>query len=259
MALAATVIPSDPQPVETPQVRGKPVAEQAPEPVLTAPAKPEIVVKEVKVSELLIGTVDRVIDGDSLIIRYDDGKTEEIRVAGIDAPELDQPYGTEAKQLLWDHILGQRVVVTRREKDLYGRRLANLNVPGERGLWALDATLVRFGMAWHYADYDDSQQLSENQLRARMEKLGLWASKNPVPPWAWRNGERTAAASLVETTTSKPTLTNHGYAADGVSARNEQPPTVSPPGQVSSDANRETEDRRAASNGAPHSPGPFGY
>jgi endonuclease YncB( thermonuclease family) len=46
---------------------------------------------------------------------------------------------------------------------------------------------VRRGMAWVYLRYVPlGSPLYEAEANARLQKLGLWRGKNPVPPWEWR-------------------------------------------------------------------------
>ena len=48
---------------------------------------------------LEIGTVTRVVDGDTYGVQLNrDGDTVRIRLTWADAPEADQPFGTEAIQ-----------------------------------------------------------------------------------------------------------------------------------------------------------------
>src|SRR5687768_7699197 len=46
------------------------------------------------------GTVTRVVDGDTLIVEPANGAPLTVRVQGIDAPEMCQPHGPQAKQAL---------------------------------------------------------------------------------------------------------------------------------------------------------------
>ena len=65
--------------------------------------------------EVLRGNVINVVDGDTLDVQVGPGKYR-IRLAEIDAPERNQPWGDEAKQVLTSKVLKQevRVVVTER-------------------------------------------------------------------------------------------------------------------------------------------------
>ena len=51
----------------------------------------------------------------------------------------------------------------------------------------LNRELVKAGLAWHYKQYSDDQQLADDEDNARMKKLGLWGgSHKPIAPWDWR-------------------------------------------------------------------------
>jgi len=47
-------------------------------------------------AELLTGTVTSVHDGDTITLNTDSG-AKKIRLAGIDAPEIKQPYGIASR------------------------------------------------------------------------------------------------------------------------------------------------------------------
>ena len=51
-------------------------------------------------AETLTGRVVGVHDGDTLTLLVVGNQQVKVRLAGIDAPELAQPYGQQAKQLL---------------------------------------------------------------------------------------------------------------------------------------------------------------
>ncbi len=47
-------------------------------------------------------------------------------------------------------------------------------------------SMVREGWAWNYVKYSKSPRLAQLEREARAAKQGLWAGKNPVPPWEYR-------------------------------------------------------------------------
>jgi len=62
-----------------------------------------------------------VIDGDTVDI-LDDSRTKgRVRLAGIDAPERKQPFGSASRQRLADGIFQQTVTVAWTKLDRYGR------------------------------------------------------------------------------------------------------------------------------------------
>lgn len=50
----------------------------------------------------------------------------------------------------------------------------------------LDIFLKR-GLAWHYKQYSDDEQLADDEDNARLKKLGLWGGGHkPISPWDWQ-------------------------------------------------------------------------
>ncbi len=80
-----------------------------------------------------------VIDGDSIVIR----KTQ-VRLFGVDAPEMNHPYGKKAKWALVSLCKGQTVRAVISEKDAYGRTVARCYLPDGRDL---SAEMVKLGLA----------------------------------------------------------------------------------------------------------------
>src|SRR5690348_13391034 len=71
------------------------------------------------------GPLVRVKDGDSLVAKIQ-GVAMEIRLAEIDAPELGQPYGRDARQALASLASGQQLVIMPLDTDRYGRTVAHV-------------------------------------------------------------------------------------------------------------------------------------
>jgi len=65
--------------------------------------------------------VIKVIDGDTFTVTGDT-----IRLADVDAPELDEPSGLQAKQRLRDLIEGKDVEYEEQARDVYGRIVAEV-------------------------------------------------------------------------------------------------------------------------------------
>lgn len=125
--------------------------------------------------------VVRIKDGDTIVIVGQDNIDLELRLAGIDAPERDQPFGAEATTFLESLLTGQTVHLDNVEREKYGRVLAHAYL-GSR--W-IDLEIVQHGCAWVYPDID-SRALREAEAKARADKAGLWSSDSPTPPWEWR-------------------------------------------------------------------------
>ena len=77
------------------------------------------------------GTVERVVDGDTIICLVTGAKTQRVRLADIDTPELDQPWGEEAKVALTGWAENRRAEIRIVDTDRYGRSVATLWIDGE--------------------------------------------------------------------------------------------------------------------------------
>ena len=126
--------------------------------------------------------VIRVIDGDTIEVLNYFNQPERIRLAGIDAPELAQPFGREARLKTSELCAGKQVKISSSGKDKYGRTIAFVTI----GQISVNKTLLSSGLAWHYSYFDHSPELTRIEAEARLKHLGLWADKNPVEPWKYR-------------------------------------------------------------------------
>jgi endonuclease YncB( thermonuclease family) len=128
------------------------------------------------------GRVVAVHNGDSLTVLDKDRKVR-VRLDGIDAPELSQPYGWAALHALAALCRGKDAKVAERTKDERGRILATVTC----GDTEANAELVKRGLAWVYRTYLPlGSPLYEFETSARLTQRGLWRDKDPVPPWEWR-------------------------------------------------------------------------
>lgn len=125
--------------------------------------------------------VVHVKDGDSLTLESD-GVIHEVRLSGIDAPELSQDHGHAAKAALAEMVRGKRVAFTDSGQDSYHRNLVHLYVDGVD----VNMHMVIRGLAWHYRAYSQDPRLAAAEQDARAHRRGLWSQRDPVPPWAWR-------------------------------------------------------------------------
>lgn len=150
---------------------------------------------------VFVGNVVVVVDGDTIVVRDERAVRREVRLAGIDAPEMTQPYGVRARGRLVELVYGRRVRVTWYKRDRYARLLARVEVartaPCDRMPCAntVDVAHVQVsaGYAWHDREHALEQAL-EDRVRyaraeqdARLRRLGLWAEASPMPPWRYRH------------------------------------------------------------------------
>jgi endonuclease YncB( thermonuclease family) len=153
-------------------------------------------------ADTLQGKVFKVADGDTITIVDNSGKKHRIRLAGIDAPEKDQPYGNVSTLGLNKLVSGRVVTIEYEKRDRYKRIVGKVlvNPPGEVFCMALDCVKkvdagleqVKAGLAWHYKYYqmeqseEDRTLYSKAELGARIKQLGLWKDEEPLAPWDWR-------------------------------------------------------------------------
>ena len=103
------------------------------------------------------GTVVRVIDGDTILVRGAGGRIEDVRLLGIDTPETVDPrkpvqcYGPQASAFAKHLETGRAVTLAydRELHDRYGRFLAYVWLTGARPLF-VNAVLVQRGYARTY-------------------------------------------------------------------------------------------------------------
>lgn len=134
------------------------------------------------------GKVISVADGNTITVLHNYNQVK-VRLYGIDTPESDQAFGKEAEQFTSDMVFRKEVYVERMAKDRYGRQV---------GLVFVDKTLVneelvKVGLAWVYWKYCHHpicEGWKNFQLRARMNKRGLWADPDPIPPWQFRRKKK---------------------------------------------------------------------
>ena len=124
----------------------------------------------------------RVIDGDT--VSAESGGTQiKIRLSEIDAPEMGQPFGTNSKKCLSELIRENSGLKFKSDgQDGYGRSLGWLMADQIN----LNYEMVKRGCAWVYDRYVVDKTIYSFQNGARLKKLGLWKSQNPVKPWIWR-------------------------------------------------------------------------
>ncbi|MFC1462365.1 thermonuclease family protein [Verrucomicrobiota bacterium] len=175
------------------------------------------------------GTVTRVIDGDTVLVTMapqfphqpstiSHQPSCKVRLAGIDAPEKNQPYGKEATKALADMVLEKQVRVVWQKKDRYRRiigsirlmasglpalsgvagssagpeqgrrviRLPSIALAKEGRPLSVNEELVRHGHAWHYVKYSRDKSLARLETEAKTNRIGLWKNLVATPPWRFR-------------------------------------------------------------------------
>ena len=130
--------------------------------------------------------ITQVIDGDTVVAQLGE-KSVRIRLAEIDAPEIGQPWGLNAKKALEAKVLGSSVTLEVIDVDRYDRLVARLILDDRQ----INRELVSEGHVWVYRRYMRDESLLVNETIASKNKIGLWATGSQIAPWEWRRGKRT--------------------------------------------------------------------
>lgn len=125
----------------------------------------------------------RVKDGDTFVGLWN-GKKHDCRIANIDAPELKQHFGQEAKDSLSKYILGKILILDSLKTDLFGRTIVTFKIDNKR----IDSLAIANGWAWQYISYNDETILANAMQDAIFQGKGLWKCglTKVCPPWIWR-------------------------------------------------------------------------
>jgi endonuclease YncB( thermonuclease family) len=115
------------------------------------------------------GRVDRVIDGDTIVVG-----TNIVRLAEIDAPEMKAPHGPASRRALRDLILHRQVTVNWTRRGRYRRIIGQVYLDGE---W-INLSMVAKGWARQFKRYSRSQGLAVAQTEAAARGCGMWARAN---------------------------------------------------------------------------------
>ena len=137
-----------------------------------------------------------VHDGDSLRVECPgERRSVRVRMGQIDAPELDQAYGRQAR----DHLrrlcpVRSVAAIYAQGKDQYGRLVGHVYCKGK----SVNQEMVGSGSAWFYHRHADPERAEDRLLyrlqdNAQRQGRGLWAERNPEPPWRWRHRQRQGA------------------------------------------------------------------
>ena len=121
-----------------------------------------------------------IIDGDSIVIQ----KTQ-IRLFGIDAPELEHPHGRNAKWALVKLSKGNQIAAHVSEVDDYGRTVARCYVPDGRDL---SAEMVKLGLAIDWPKFSGGEY-SSLEIENVRKKLWLADARQKGRMHVWEKFE----------------------------------------------------------------------
>lgn len=117
-----------------------------------------------------------VVDGDTIVI----GR-HNIRLAGIDAPELDHPYGKSAKRHLVKLTKGEKVTAIFHGAQTHAREVATCYLPDGRDLSA-EMVAAGFAIDWPKFSGGKYRHLEVPEARRKMwradaRQKGRWPPK----------------------------------------------------------------------------------
>ena len=132
------------------------------------------------------GTVTKIFDGDSFLVRPAGGRDIDVRLIDIDAPEKNQAHADVSRAALEKLIGSRRVFVDVIDIDRYQRKVARVYREPDR----LDVarSLVHDGHVWVYRRTARDHSLYKLEDEAKSSRAGLWAlpESDRTPPWRYR-------------------------------------------------------------------------
>ncbi|HET6862098.1 MAG TPA: thermonuclease family protein [Pyrinomonadaceae bacterium] len=166
-----------------------------------------------------LGKVIEVNEGDVITVS-NQNRPVRVRLLGVDAPELTQPFGDVAKQHLSDLVMDKIVLVQSAGYTKNYALIARVLV-GDRDICA---QMIRDGAAWFDPKSPvltpaDGEIYTQSQIAARNERRGLWQVDNPVAPWDFVKASKAqvSSASAPATPLSAPRKSaNSGLTTEGL-------------------------------------------
>lgn len=126
-----------------------------------------------------------VVDGDTFVAREGE-RIHLLKLRDIEAPELEQTYGNEARDRLSSWVVGRHLVVWPQKANgcLIPVRAETLSGTD------ISEQLLSEGFAWASPSAPDARRRLE--AAARVKEVGLWRGEKPESPWDYR-AQRTMA------------------------------------------------------------------
>lgn len=158
-------------------------------------------------AETVRAQVVRVVDGDTLwvqlgvnvqsavtapaapavkkqrMVKADYAHWQKVRIEGIDAPEICQPFGDNARRHLEQLVLNRPVLLDMVAQDRYGRQLARVYLDQQD----VGRLQVQAGMAWSYhRRFGDRGDYADEEGDAQDQRMGLFADEDAQYPASFR-------------------------------------------------------------------------
>ena len=130
------------------------------------------------VGQTISGRTVSVADGDTVRIRLDGtNRVIRVRLEGIDAPEIGEPFSNQARIAARVLMFDRKVQVKATDVDNYDRLVARVIVDGKDS----SIELLEAGLACHFTRFENDAVLAKAQLDARTNGKGFWAAGAPKP------------------------------------------------------------------------------
>jgi len=150
--------------------------------------------------------VERISDGDTLVVKDANGKNVNIRFACVDAPEVPHSnkekqskrasdrnqfsWGAKAQERVQQLVKqgGDRVTLNITDSDRYGRKVAEVRL--KDGTF-VQQVLLREGLAKVYRPYlnkcPSKDIVQQAEVEAKQKQLGVWGDAKFTNPWEYRS------------------------------------------------------------------------
>lgn len=128
------------------------------------------------------GVITRIVDGDTLVLQPQGKPPIDVRLRDMDAPEICQAHGVEAKKALEQLALGKTAQLTVSARDAHGRSIGQVLVDGQ----SLSKLMVAEGHAWSTRSRYDRGPLMKEERMATALRRGLHGSSGAVMPKDFR-------------------------------------------------------------------------
>lgn len=139
-----------------------------------------------------------IVDGDTVTVLNKENRQIMIRLAGVDAPEKRQDFGSAAKEFLAKLIFEKKVTVVAGKNDCEDFPIAVILLDGKN----ISLLMLEAGYAWYYIECGNEQATADREnyaiaeQTARKGKAGLWQQPNVVKPSEFRRAEKDSTAGV---------------------------------------------------------------
>ena len=137
-----------------------------------------------------------IYDGDTFRVKCD-GREEKIRLCGIDAPEIKQLLGIDARNYLRSLVAQAKgqVIIIEMDRDRYGRTVAEVLLDSPSGEQSVQEEMLKSGYAYHYKQYSSNchnrDVFDAAEEIGRSQKRGVWKLQGGGQrPWDYRKVNR---------------------------------------------------------------------